>query len=133
MPACRRLPLLGVVLLLGGCSAARVSVVDAVSGQPVPDAEVVILDRQAGQLASCRTDGAGSAGLPAPGAADSLTVSARGYRTWGTPWSATPPARLQVALEPAFVDAFLGSGAAGMDAPAAEFVTPRHCHCRDAQ
>ena len=128
--------LLLVVVAAGagaGCAAARVSVVDAVSGQPVRGAEVAIQDRQAGVLASRHTDGDGEAGLPAPAGADTLTITASGYRTWGTSWAGPPPATLHVALQPAYVDAFMGSGAAGMDAPTAEFVTPKHCHCGDAR
>jgi hypothetical protein len=133
----RRLQMLALAALLAGaagCSASRVVVVDAVSGKPVADAEVAVVDRQAAVLVSRRTGGSGEVGLPAAPAADALTVSASGYRTWGAAWGAAPPARLQVALEPAYIGAFLGSGAAGMDAPTAQFVKPRHhCPCEDAR
>ncbi len=111
-----------------GCGGVRVRVVDASSGQAVASASVTVSVE--GSVVSRAATGSGGGASVAPAAGGVLTVSARGYASWGEPLASPAPSSLRVELEPTWVDAFLeDKRAIGADAPSREFTAPERCPC----
>ena len=121
--------LLVAAVLLGGCSAVRVSVTDAESGAPIAGATLSVRDASGQLLERTRSGPDGGAGLGVSPSGTLLAVVAAGYAAAGVAWPPTDALRpIPVALEPRAIADFRDAGGVAM--PLTIHVN-RHCPCLD--
>ncbi|MBA2479474.1 MAG: carboxypeptidase regulatory-like domain-containing protein [Planctomycetes bacterium] len=116
------------ICALAGCGGARLQVNDASTGYVISGA-IIEADLRDGRMVRLATTGSdGSARIAPPPGADRLAIRAAGYR----PTTARPGVT-SVALQPAWLGAFMDGGATPRPDSDHAHAPRRPCNCRTAR